>query len=78
MYMVYWTEMKHGIATPHGREFDSADMALAMKFMEALRAMQRAGEGISFVTMASENPHSVGHAGVSDPHADYDWKKRRK
>lgn len=78
MYMVYWTELKDGSASPHGRGFDSIEMSDAMKFMETLRTLQRAGDGICFITMASENPHSVGHPGVADPAPDYDWKKRRK
>lgn len=78
MYMVYWTEVKDGAATAHGREFDSAEMSAALKFMEELRTRQRQGEGICFVTMSSENPDSVGHAGAADPHPDYDWKKRRR
>jgi hypothetical protein len=78
MYMVYWTELDDGTATPHCREFDSHDMSAAMRFMEALRARQRNDEGVCFITMSSENPHSVGHPGVADPHPDYNWKKRRK
>jgi hypothetical protein len=78
MYMVYWTEIENGIAIAHGREFASDEMGGAMKFMEALRARQREGERIGFVTMASENPQSVGHPGVADPHPDYHWKKRCK
>jgi hypothetical protein len=78
MYMVYWTEVDESTATPRGREFDSNDMSAAMNFMEALRARQRKGEGVCFITMSSENPQSVGHPGVADPHPDYNWKKRRK
>lgn len=78
MYMVYWTEVKDEAATTHGREFDSAEMSAALKFMEELRSRQRQGEGICFVTMSSENPDSVGHAGAADPHPDYNWKKRRR
>jgi hypothetical protein len=78
MYMVYWTQVEEGAATAHGREFDSSDMSGAMQFMEALRTRQRNGEGICFITMSSENPHSVGHPGVADPDPDYSWKKRRR
>jgi hypothetical protein len=77
MYMVYWSETRHGIKTPHGKEFPSNEMRAAMHFMETLRARQRAGEGICFVTLSSENPHSVGHAGVAETGPDYKWKKRR-
>lgn len=78
MYMVYWTETENGVSRPNGREFGTDEMGAALQFMEALRARQRAGEGICFVTMSSENPHSVGHPGVADPHPGYNWKKRRK
>ncbi len=78
MYMVYWTEHENGSAQAHGRQFDTSEMSAALQFMETLRTRQRAGEAVSFVTMSSEHPHSVGHAGVADPHPDYNWKKRRK
>ncbi|MDB5842558.1 MAG: hypothetical protein JWQ23_4510 [Herminiimonas sp.] len=77
MYMVYWTQTAHGVNTPHAREFHSDEMRAAMHFMEKLRVRQRAGEGISFVALSSENPHSVGHAGVAETGAGYAWKKRR-
>ncbi|WP_420799619.1 hypothetical protein [Noviherbaspirillum saxi] len=76
--MVYWTEVEDGAASARGREFASDDMSMAMKFMEELRARQRAGESICFVAMSSENPDSVGHPGVADPSPDYNWKKRRR
>ncbi|HJV75664.1 MAG TPA: hypothetical protein VJ654_15675 [Noviherbaspirillum sp.] len=80
MYMVYWTETEadSGTSRAYGWPFDTNEMSAALQFMEALRARQRAGEGVSFVTMSSENPHSVGHPGAADPHPDYNWKKRRK
>lgn len=78
MFMVYWTEIDASGAMPQARAFDSDAMREALQFMEALRARQRGGEGIGFVVMSSENPHSVGHPGVADPAADYDWKKRRR
>lgn len=77
MYMVYWSVEADGLAA-HAKAFASGDMGAAMHFMEQLRIRQRAGEAIRFVTMCSENPHVVGHAGVADPAADYNWKKRRK
>lgn len=77
MYMVYWTEINDDRTVAHGQAFDSDAMRAAMQLMEDLRARQRSGEPIAFVTMSSENPHSVGHAGVSDPSPDYNWKKRR-
>jgi hypothetical protein len=78
MYMVYWTAVNNGVKTPHQKEFNSGDMTSALKFMEDLRTQQRAGEGIRFVTMSSENPNSVGHPGVADPDPSYAWKKRRQ
>ena len=78
MYMVYWTEVDDGSASPHSREFDSTEMSAAMQFMESLRKRQREGDGVCFVTLCSENPHSVGHPGVADPSPDYNWKKRRR
>lgn len=78
MYMVYWTESGEAGSSARAQEFPSEQMAAAMQFMEALRARQRAGEGIAFIAMAAENPNSVGHAGVADPAPDYNWKKRRR
>ncbi|SNS13611.1 hypothetical protein SAMN06265795_101189 [Noviherbaspirillum humi] len=78
MYMVYWTDADGGQSAPQSRRFASDDMAAALAFMESLRARQRAGEGISFVTMSSEHPDSVGHPGAADPSPDYNWKKRRR
>lgn len=78
MYMVYWT-LDDGITqTPQAKAFASDAMGEAMKFMEELRTRQRAGEGVRFVTMASENPHAVGPPGVADPSPHYAWKKRRR
>jgi hypothetical protein len=77
MYMVYWTVVDNGTKYPHAKEFESSDMLTAMRFMEELRARQREGKGVCFITMSSENPHSVGHPGVADPSPDYNWKKRR-
>ncbi len=78
MFMVYWTHIEDEKAVPHSRGFPSDDMGGALKFMEDLRARQRAGERLCFVTMSSENPDSVGFPGVADPHPDYNWKKRRR
>ncbi|HYD80060.1 MAG TPA: hypothetical protein VEC06_09660 [Paucimonas sp.] len=78
MYMVYWTASENGEATPHARRFASSGMLEAMKFMEELRARQRAGEPIGFVALSSENPDSVGLSGVAETGPDYNWKKRRR
>ena len=77
MYMVYWTEVMEDMNLPHARLFESDAMRDAMSFLETLRARQRAGEAVCFVTLSSENPDSVGRAGVADPSPDYNWKKRR-
>jgi len=77
MYMVYWTSVDPDAQSPQAKAFDSTDLSAALAFMETLRSRQRAGEGICFVTMCSENPDSVGHPGAADPKPDYAWKKRR-
>lgn len=78
MYMVYWTVMDDAVKIAHAKEFDSADMAAAMRLMEELRSQQRAGKPIRFITLSSEHPDSVGHPGVAEPDPDYNWKKRRR
>jgi hypothetical protein len=84
MYMVYWTTIEEegedegGAGAPHAEAFDTSDMVAAMKFMEELRARQRAGEALRFITMCSEHPDVVGHPGVDVTGPDYNWKKRRR
>jgi hypothetical protein len=78
MYMVYWTALEGDARTPHAKAFHSSDMSAAMQFMETLRSRQRASGDIGFVALASENPDSVGHAGVAETGPDYNWKKRRR
>jgi len=78
MYMVYWTELTDQLQTPAQALFPASALRAALQFMEELRQRQRAGEAVSFIVMASENPDSVGHAGAADPAADYKWMKRRK
>lgn len=78
MYMVYWSVVENAARTPHAQEFDSNDMSAALRFMETLRVRQRESRDICFVAMASENPDSVGHAGVAETGPDYSWKKRRR
>lgn len=78
MYMVYWTEVEDERSLAHGRAFASEEMRAALQFMEELRVRQRNGEAIGFVVMSSENPNAVGHPGVAEPAADYNWKKRRR
>lgn len=75
MFMVYWTDANAGV--PHSQSFAATDMLAAMALMEQLRTRQRAGEGLRFITMASENPDSVGHPGVDVVGPGYKWTKRR-
>jgi hypothetical protein len=77
MYLVYWSEMAGSKRTPHAREFSADELASALRFAETLRQRQHEGEAVGFVTLCSENPNSVGRAGVADAPEDYAWKKRR-
>ena len=65
MYMVYWTEYDDATPVTQAQAFASSQMGAALHFMEQLRIRQRAGEAIRFVTLCSENPHAVGHAGAA-------------
>ena len=78
MYMIYWTELADMLQRPEQALFPANDLRAALQFMEELRQRQRAGDPVSFIVMASENPDSVGHAGAADPLPDYNWMKRRK
>lgn len=78
MFMVYWTIVEGESATPHAQSFAATDMLPAMALMEKLRTRQRAGEGLRFITMSSENPDSVGHPGVDVVGPGYKWTKRRQ
>ena len=78
MYMVYWTMVDGDRCTPHEQLFATTEMVAAMQHMEALRKRQREGEGVRFVTMASEHPDLVWNPGVDVTGADYNWKKRRR
>lgn len=69
MYKVYWTDAA-GIA--HGLEH--ANIKLMLEHSQTLRKQP----GMRFITTVGENPDCVSLQGVSDPPADYDWKKRRK
>jgi hypothetical protein len=73
MYRVFW--MEGGEA--HAEAFGSDALSAALACAEALRRRQRAGEPVSFVTIASEDPNRVGRPGVDDPSPDYAWVKRR-
>jgi hypothetical protein len=75
MFVVYWLEEQRNARF---ERFEADALARALSFAEALRKRQADGEDIGFITLCSENPQSVGRAGVADPPADYDWKKRRR
>ncbi|WP_027802160.1 hypothetical protein [Paraburkholderia dilworthii] len=77
MFMVYWSETIDDAIAPRCASFPAGAMAEALSLTEILRRRQSRGEPICFVTLCSENPNSVGPAGVADPPADYAWKKRR-
>ena len=77
MFMVYWSVMDGADSTPQSQLFESDGMLAAMALMEQLRTRQRAGEGLRFITMSSENPDSVGHPGVDVVGPGYKWTKRR-
>jgi hypothetical protein len=78
MFVVYWLEGEVQRGVPRFEPFDGSALTQALAFAEALRKRQAAGDGVSFVSLCSENPHAVGQAGVADPPADYAWKKRRR
>ena len=77
MFVVYWLEEESSPATARFERFADDAMTEALAFTETLRKKQAAGGDVSFVTLCSENPSSVGRAGAADPPADYAWKKRR-
>ena len=74
MYRVFWIESDGACSAA----FSADALSAALAFAEALRARRRAGEAVSFVTIASEDPGQVGESGAADPRADYDWVKRRR
>jgi hypothetical protein len=79
MYVVYWLETSlENESRASFERFDADALTDALRFAEGLRKRQADGEALGFITLCSENPHSVGRAGAADPPADYDWKKRRR
>jgi hypothetical protein len=59
------------------KRFDTTEMSAALEFSESLRKRRKEGELLSFITMASEHPDSVGQLGVSDKLPEgYDWSKQ--
>ncbi|MES2900001.1 MAG: hypothetical protein V4723_09745 [Pseudomonadota bacterium] len=78
MFMVYWTTFDGSAPSPHAQAFEADAMVQALALMEALRARQRAGEPVRFVTMSSENPDVIGNPGVDVTGPGYRWTKRRQ
>jgi hypothetical protein len=76
-YRVYWSQQAGQWLESRHQDFKKDEMTKALKFMESLRARVREGSKISFITMSSEYPDSIGQQGVDVVNADYDWKKRR-
>lgn len=76
-YVVFWMEAP---GVPACREFGDAEMTASHEHMQTLRR-----QGKRYVAMASENPDSVGQAGVDsveggrlpDGHV-YDFDKRHR
>ncbi|MBC3917232.1 hypothetical protein H8L32_07080 [Undibacterium sp. CY18W] len=77
MFTIYWTIVVDGQRLANSKEFGRNEMTQALHFAEALRTKQRNGLAICHVTMSSENPDSVGLAGVAETDSSYAWKKRR-
>ena len=74
MFKVYWTDTDN-----QPRSEDFVIMTEALSLAESLRR-----KDYKFVTMASENPDSIGRAGVDEirngvlPDGNtYEWRKRR-
>lgn len=73
MFRIYYTDPVSGAARGH----DTEDLSEALRFTEGFRKL-----GMIFVTMVSENPNSVGKAGVAGVKdgvlpdgSKYDWTK---
>lgn len=77
MFKVYWTYMAD---VPMSQTFEDTELTKALAFTEALRADRRDGAPYTFITMVSENPDSVGQAGVGEtgPEYKHQWYKRRE
>lgn len=77
MIVVFWLEGAGAGAQPRAQGFAANALSEALRFAEELRARRRGGEAISHVSIQSELPESVGHAGAADPGRDYAHYKRR-
>jgi len=69
-YCVYWLDVT---GRPCCEQFGAADLTKALQTAAQLRR-----EGCVHVTLSSQVADCTSLPGVSDPPADYDWKKRRK
>ena len=76
MFRVYYTDPLSGVA--HGHDLESLKEAL--NYTEGFRKL-----GMTFVTMISENPNSVGKSGVDEiknglcpDGVPYDWNKNSR
>lgn len=79
MYQVSWNSIDPhtGSEVLNGIQFNSDELSIALKFSESLRKRRLNGEQLTFISMASEDPNSVGQGGVDDRLPDgYDWNKR--
>lgn len=77
MYKVYWTEGGKALV----QDFDPNQLTACLSFMEDLRRARRDGtRDTSFITMVSENPQSVGQAGVDVTGPEYkdQWDKKHR
>lgn len=72
-YQVYWLENDEPRTAPFGH----SELTTMLKFTEALRARNRAGEAIKHIASSSEDPNSVTVLGVQDAPEGYMWPKRR-
>jgi hypothetical protein len=80
MYMVYWTTRRDRSRRRRRTRNPSIPVRWWRRCSswKSLRARQRAGEAVRFITMCSEHPDVVGHPGVDVTGPGYDWKKRRR
>ena len=73
VYKVYWSQVEGDHPVSKFADFGKEDMTAALNFMETLRNDVEN----HFISMAVENPDSVGKQGVDVTGPDYCWKKRR-
>lgn len=74
MFRVYWTvTFDEDTHLPRYEDFGQDELIKVLDFMKDLRD----NDDISFVTMVSQNPNSVGKPGVDTVKEGYNWRKRR-